>query len=77
LPGVVKAVEVIEETDRDHELDDLALVVVFAEVVEEFVGNMIGVEGHLLGKRELRLLRGREVVAEFVGEVVELVFGPS
>lgn len=75
LEGVVEAVEVVEETDGGHELDDLALVVEIAEPVDEFVGDVIGVEGHLLGERERGLLGMREVVAELiVGEIVELVF---
>ena len=48
--GVVKAIEIIEEADGGNELDDIAFVAELAEVLDECVGDVVGVEGRLLGE---------------------------
>jgi len=48
--GVVKAIEKIEEADGGNELDDIAFVAELAEAFDEFVGDVVGIEGRLLGE---------------------------
>ena len=56
---VVEAVEVVEQSDRRQQFDDLAFVVVLAQLLPELVVDAIGIERRTLGQFEWRLFRRR------------------
>jgi hypothetical protein len=78
LQRVIKTVEIVKQTDRRQQLDNLTLIKVLAQLGKELVVDRVCVAGNALGQPQRGLFFFREVGAIFeVGQIVDLIVSPA
>src|ERR1700678_972093 len=78
MQGVIEAVEIIEQTDRRQQLNNLAFVVVPPQFLPELVIDAVGIERGPLCQLERGFFGVSEIgaVAE-ICEIAQLLLGPA
>ena len=78
LQRIIKSIEIVKQSNRRQQFDNLAFVKVLAQLAKELVIDSVGVMGYTFRQPQRGFFFIREICAIFkVGQIVDLFVCPA